>query len=393
MKILFISFYYPPDLSAGSFRALALSECVEEYKNHSMDIVTTYPNRYADYSPPSKQKEAFKNIEITRIRVPKHASGMLGQIISFVFFAFKLMLIIRNKQYDRIIVTSSRLASATLGAVVSYVKDAVLIIDLRDLFTETIMDVLGADSAISKRLGSFLRLLEKWTFRRAKLINVVSPGFTDYVKKINPSAKVTEYTNGIDPIFLDCAKMQGGSVTGKKIHIVYAGNVGASQDIHQLVPKFAKRFTDRIVFHVYGAGGKFDMLKLRLSELGIDNVKLHGSINREALPEIYSSADILFLTLSNKKAFEKVIPSKLFEYAATNKPILAGLIGYSREFAHNEIEGTFIFDPTDDADLDRRFNEICSNICDFDRSKFVANYQRGKIMSEFVHAIFTLTNN
>ena len=30
MKIVFFSFYYPPDLSAGSFRAVALSEALDK---------------------------------------------------------------------------------------------------------------------------------------------------------------------------------------------------------------------------------------------------------------------------------------------------------------------------------------------------------------------------
>ena len=39
----------------------------------------------------------------------------------------------------------------------------------------------------------------------------------------------------------------------------------------------------------------------------------------------YNQANILFLHLNSIKAFEKVLPSKIFEYAASNKPILAGV--------------------------------------------------------------------
>ena len=40
MKIVFFSFYFPPDLSAGSFRSVALSKALE--KTHSFKIRMAY---------------------------------------------------------------------------------------------------------------------------------------------------------------------------------------------------------------------------------------------------------------------------------------------------------------------------------------------------------------
>ena len=45
--------------------------------------------------------------------------------------------------------------------------------------------------------------------------------------------------------------------------------------------------------------------------------------------------------------FRKVLPSKLFEYGAINKPILAGISGYSEEFAKSELCNCAVFSPTD----------------------------------------------
>ena len=48
------------------------------------------------------------------------------------------------------------------------------------------------------------------------------------------------------------------------------------------------------------------------------------------------STDVLFLHLNDYSAFRKVIPSKIFEYAATGKPIVAGVSGYAAEFLRHE---------------------------------------------------------
>lgn len=59
-------------------------------------------------------------------------------------------------------------------------------------------------------------------------------------------------------------------------------------------------------------------------------------MKREDLLRVYRHADVLFLHLNNLKAFRRVLPSKIFEYAATNKPIWGGLSGYAGRFAKNE---------------------------------------------------------
>ena len=47
MKILFLSFYFPPDLCAGSFRAQSLIEGLKKQdKITEIEILTTIPNRY-----------------------------------------------------------------------------------------------------------------------------------------------------------------------------------------------------------------------------------------------------------------------------------------------------------------------------------------------------------
>ena len=55
-------------------------------------------------------------------------------------------------------------------------------------------------------------------------------------------------------------------------------------------------------------------------------------VSRSDLFDEYKNADVLFLHLNDYAAFRKVLPSKIFEYAATGKPILAGVAGYMQNF-------------------------------------------------------------
>ena len=51
MRILLLSFYYPPDLSAGSFRAAALVKALTQAGSTGLtiDVLTTVPNRYKSF--------------------------------------------------------------------------------------------------------------------------------------------------------------------------------------------------------------------------------------------------------------------------------------------------------------------------------------------------------
>ncbi len=114
-------------------------------------------------------------------------------------------------------------------------------------------------------------------------------------------------------------------IFNKPLTVLYAGNIGEGQGLHLIIPPLAKILEDKIIFKVIGDGGRKKHLKNELKRLNCKNVELYDPIPRENLIEAYQAADILFLHLNDYQAFTKVLPSKLFEYAASYKPIWAGL--------------------------------------------------------------------
>ena len=121
--------------------------------------------------------------------------------------------------------------------------------------------------------------------------------------------------------------------------------------------------------------------------LEIKNIKIYKPISRDKLIDIYCSADILFVHLNNLKAFEKVLPSKIFELASLSKPILAGLSGFSANFIRNEVSHSYVFNPCDDVDMIKKLNEIKD--VKINRSDFIMKYKRSSIDSAFVKSIIS----
>ena len=92
MKFCFFTFYYPPDLSAGSFRSISLVEnLIDQMDSKSnLVVITTAPNRYKSYDVKTEFLTIKSNLKIFRIRLPQHSGSMLSQAFSFSIYFLKL---------------------------------------------------------------------------------------------------------------------------------------------------------------------------------------------------------------------------------------------------------------------------------------------------------------
>ena len=120
----------------------------------------------------------------------------------------------------------------------------------------------------------------------------------------------------------------------------------------------------------------------------IQNVELIPPVGRIELTKYYLEADILFLHLNNISAFKRVLPSKIFEYAALGKPIIAGLNGYSAKFMRKNIPYALIFPPGDSKSavkciLDSNDVKVSRNIV----TEFVSKYLRVTIMDNLTQEL------
>lgn len=124
MKILIISFYYEPDLSAGSFRTTAFVKALKPMlcASDSIDVVTTMPNRYSTFKINADDVENRNNVLIKRIKIPLHQSGFFDQARSFLVYFIKTIKHVQGRKYDVVFATSSRLFSALIGAVIAKQK-------------------------------------------------------------------------------------------------------------------------------------------------------------------------------------------------------------------------------------------------------------------------------
>lgn len=388
MKILYLTFYFEPDLCAGSFRntplAYGLNRKLKE--GDEIHVITTMPNRYKSFKEDAREVERIDKLFIQRIPIPDHQSGFLDQINSFKTFFFNALKLTKGNHYDLVFASSSRLFTAFLGRYLANKHKVNLYLDIRDIFTDTMNEVL--ESKVLKALSlPVLRKIEKYTFRNANHINLVSGGFEEYFKKFKKPS-YSFFTNGIDDEFLNLPESKE-RVRDQYI-ITYAGNIGEGQGLHKIIPQAAKALGDDYKFVIIGDGGAKGKLIDQIKKTGGANIELIEPVNRAALKDYYLNSDFLFLHLNDFRAFEKVLPSKIFEYGAYDKPIIAGVAGFASRFIQENLQNYILFAPGD-------VESFVSSIKSFEfrnqrRSEFISTFSRKNITERMADDIISNVN-
>src|SRR5690606_3033539 len=256
-KILYLTFYFKPDLCAGSFRNSPLLEELARQaaeKNISIHVLTTLPNRYSTFSQEAPAVEEEGNVKIERIAIPQHQSGIKDQSFSFKTYYSEVKKRVKHQHDDMVFASSSRLFTAFVGYSIARSRNIPLYLDIRDIFVDTINEVLK-NPLIKVGAIPFLKFIEKKTFGYAKHINLISAGFKPYFSEYQ-HATYSYFSNGVDDVFIEENKKakEFQPKPGKR-KIVYAGNIGEGQGLHKVVPQAAKLLGNDHEFHIIGDGG------------------------------------------------------------------------------------------------------------------------------------------
>jgi len=355
MKILVITQNYPPDLGAGAFRMKALVNELNS-RGHKVTVLTGVPNRYDSIEWKSKNENAIERI--VRIKVPKQKGNLFLRGISYSIFFIKAFLkaIKLASDSDAIVATTPQLLVAYIGAIVSHKRKIPLILDVRDLWPDVMLDMnLTQDKSIVYKI---LKKIELYCYKHADQIVINSPAFFEPIKKLSGKEPIL-ITNGIDDeLFGLLSEADPIKIEDQTRYIItYAGNVGIAQDLNVLI-KLAKKFEKKYIFRIIGDGSAKEKLMESVIENKIQNIEFINPVPRKKLQQYYKETDAFFVHLKDIDMFKKTIPSKVFEYVATGKPVVYGLKGISRTIME-ELQGRqFSFEPSNPNSLKIALTEL-----------------------------------
>ncbi len=353
MKILFISHYFPPEVNAPANRTH--EHCRRWVKDgHDVTVITGVPNHprgkiFEGYRNRWIQEESIDGIRVLRtwMYLTPNA-GFLRRIANYLLFALTAILASsRASRPDVVVATSPQFFAGVAGAIIARLKRRPFVLEVRDLWPKSIAE-LG-----QLRPGpilSTLEALETWLYRSAAGIVVNTRTFHDHITARGVASDSIELVyNGIDPAMfkprpknLELLARHG---LADRFTVAYVGTLGLAHGLTLLVD-VAERLAARseIQFVLIGDGADREKLEAEVARRGLRNFHMLGLQPRDAMPDWIASIDVLLVMLRDLPVFETVIPSKIFEFLAQERPVILSAKGEIRRMMA-EAGGALVIDP------------------------------------------------
>lgn len=330
MNILFITHSFYPEVNACASRVFERARYWVEW-GHDVTVVTSLPHMpegkvYDGYQNKWMQTEDIDGIRVVRVKtLVTDGSQPKKRILSFFIFMLMSFFGALFRKADCVAVTSPQLLSAVSAWLVSAIKRKPFVLEISDIWPASIKAV-GAIN--NKRLLSALEKLELFLYRRADHIVVLTQAFKqNLVSRGVSKDKITVIKNGVDTTLF---KPQTPDITlltqyglENKFVVAYIGLLGYAQGLdHVLSAAELLKENPDIHFMFLGGGPCKSALLEKTQLLDLQNVSFIDRQPKECMPDHWSLADVALVNLKNDPVFEEVIPSKLFEAMAMQKPVV-----------------------------------------------------------------------
>ena len=199
------------------------------------------------------------------------------------------------------------------------------LLQLEDLYPDA---AIAAGVMTNKRIIDFFLGLEKFLYRQAQFISVISNSFQcTLLAKGVPASKIEVVPVWADPDEVRPLQKENDfrheHGLCHKFVVMYSGNIGLTSSLEDvLIAAEILREQPEIQFVIVGEGVKKAALERDMKAKHLENVLFLPFQPRGIFPEMLAAADLSLVTLNADSALSS-LPSKVFSAMASARPILA----------------------------------------------------------------------
>jgi len=409
MKILLIHQYFKENDIKGGARFNEMARIWKEEGHEVTVIAGNLDGPTAKKNQKYKGRTVSKNdqngIKVYRCNVSesynKSFLGRLWAYFSFVFSSTYAGLFKVSEKYDVILVTSPPLFVGITGCILSFFKRKPLVFEVRDLWPESAIDT---GVITNKLIIKFAFWFEKFVYKRARLINVLTPAFKSKLieEKNVPESKILFIPNAADFDMTDDMLDNFDALTFKKekgldgkFVFTYVGAHGVANDLEQLLQTALRIKDERVLFLLIGDGMKKQELKSTAVEMNIRNVIFLDSMPKIEALKYVAASDVGVSVLKKVDTFKTIYSNKTFDYMSCKKPILLAIDGVSRKLVEKADCGIYV-EPENIDSIVKGVNyfanlnpETIFTLGDNGYTFAKANFDRSKLALQYINDIKT----
>ena len=406
MRIVFFCHYFPPEGNAPASRTY--EHCIRWVAmGHDVTVITCFPNVPLGKVYPGYENtlwprhEVIDGVHVKRVWTYLAAnSGGLKRILNYVSYMMSAVLTftLLCRRPHVVVATSPQFFCGWAGVFASWIKWCPLVLEIRDIWPESIITVGAMKKGITVQM---LEKLEVHMYHCADLIVAVGNGYKQNIlNKVKKLKIVTVVTNGVDlKLFqpLDTSsKFREQYDLGDRFVCSYVGTIGMAHGLSVVVR--AARYLHRInrediVFCLVGDGADRSSMEAQVAEAGVGSmVVFTGRLPKNDVALAIASSDCLLVHLKKSELFEAVIPSKIFESMAMQRPIIMGVRGESAEIVAKSGTGLPMEPENEQQLLDCLLQlsdnkELYENLCSNGRRFVSEHYSRDKLAAQMLKQI------
>ncbi|PSB17481.1 colanic acid biosynthesis glycosyltransferase WcaI [filamentous cyanobacterium CCP2] len=334
MRILLYSYnYYPEPIGIAPLMTELAEGLVK--RGHEVRVVTgmpNYPQRqiYPEYKGKLFCTEERNGVIIQRSCIwirPK--PGLLTRmLLDGSFVASSIFQALKGWRPDVILLTIPPLPIAIPASLLGALYSCPVVLNLQDILPDAAVHV----GLLKNKLAiCVFEALEKYAYRTAHTISVITDGFTEnLLKKGVSDQKIRCIPNWVDIKFI--RPLPKADNLFRQVHhlqdkfvVMYSGNIALTQGLDTVIHTADRlRHIPDIVFVIVGEAKALDALWQLCVEHQLENVLLLPFQPREQLPEMLAAADVgLVMQKHNVVAFN--MPSKIQVLLASGRPIIASV--------------------------------------------------------------------
>lgn len=403
MHILYVSPYFPPEMGAPSARVSELARAWVR-QGHKVTVLTGFANHPTGVKAPADhgvitRRETWEGVDVVRCYLYAAANkGTAKRMASYASFMLTSPVIglFRVSKPDIVVGTSPHLLCPVGAYILARLKGAPFVFEVRDLWPEAITAVGAMKPSLPLRI---LKKVSAYLYKHSDAIVTVGTGYKRGIVAGygTPEDKIQIVPNGADLARFvpgqrdnDIRKEFGW---GDDFVALYLGTHGMAHGLDTILAA-ANLMRDKkgVRFVFVGEGAEKDLLIERSKQMGLTNVQFIGQQSKDRVPGFYAACDIGVVVLRDTDLFREVLPSKLFEYLAMERPVVLGVAGEAKELVDKANAGRHI-KPESAEELAQQVQWFMDNPAErasmgkSGRDYVLANYDREKLAGTYLHIL------
>lgn len=393
MNLLVICQYYYPE----PFRITDICESLVE-KGHDVTVLTGLPNYpegkiLENYRRGKKRNEIINGVKVVRTFEIGRGTTKFQLFLNYISYTLSASIKAFNlkEKFDVVLVNQLSPVMMAIPAIVYKKKyNRKILLYCLDLWPASLIAGGIKEGSIFYKL---FFIISKWIYSSVDSIAVTSSMFKEYFKSklfmnIENIQHIPQYA---EDIFAEIEEKK----ENRKFNFVFAGNIGEMQSVETIV-KAANEMKEKnnIMFHIVGDGSKLEECIVLSKKFKLNNIIFYGRKPINEMPQYYSFADAMLITLKNDKTISYTLPGKVQSYMAAHKPIIGSINGETKRVIKEANCGYCCA-----ADDYKELSKIILEFCDSNQQRlmgengydyYIKNYSKKSFISALEESLIKL---